>query len=89
MDRRRKMSEDKDGLKPIKRVFKFGTKILEDPGSHMDPHAVMKMYATMYPSLTNGTIEGPTYEEGEEKFTLEGKPEGGTYTFNRKYGTKG
>lgn len=79
-----------DGLQPVKRVFKFGDKTLEDPGPHMNEKQVMKMYATMYPSLTDGEIAGPFYDEGNETYKLEGKG-GGTplYEFKRKFGTKG
>ena len=71
-------------LERTKRVFKFGDKILEDPGIHMTPEEVMEHYARLkYPSLTKGEIAGPFLEDGEEKYKLE------SYEIKGSYGTKG
>ena len=65
-------------LQPTERIFKFDERILNDPGMHMTPKEVMELYSRQYPSLTNGEIAGPYYEEGKE-----------TYKFSGSYGTKG
>lgn len=70
-------------LQPVKRVFKFDGRELVDPGEHMSPEEVMELYSRQYPSLTKGEIAGPVYEEGKEKYKLEG------YTMRPNYGTKG
>ena len=70
-------------LQPVKRVFKFNGKELVDPGEHMSPSEVMELYSRQYPSLTKGEIAGPFYEDGEEKYKIEG------FQFQGKYGTKG
>ena len=65
-------------LEPTERIFKFDKRVLQDPGSHMTPQEVMEMYSRQYPSLTNGELAGPYYEEGKE-----------THKFTGSYGTKG
>lgn len=70
------MSDDK--LQPVERIFKFDERQLADPGIHMSAQEVMEMYSRQYPSLTNGEVAGPYYEEGKE-----------TYKFSGSYGTKG
>jgi len=74
-------------IEKTKRVFEFKNKVLPDLGDHLTPKEVMAIYANQYPSLTNGEIGGPYYEEGEERYKLEGKTE--KYTMRGSYGTKG
>lgn len=75
-----------DKLKPLKRQFMFGKRELPDPGDHMTPEEVMELYSRQYPSLTKGEIAGPFYEDGQEKYKVEGQE---TYRMSGSYGTKG
>jgi PRTRC genetic system protein C len=75
-------------IKKTERVFLFKDKRLPDLGEHLTPEEVMGIYANQYPSLTNGEIGGPYYEEGEERWKLEGKTQE-TYKMRGSYGTKG
>jgi PRTRC genetic system protein C len=78
--------EEKEGLKPVKRVFKFGDIELPDPGEHMTPEEVMDLYSRQHPSLTTGQIAGPFHEDGKANYKLKGQE---TYEMRGNYGTKG
>jgi len=88
--RKESMSEaQQKGLKEVERVFKFGGRILPDPGRHMSPEEVMDLYSRQYPSLTKGEIGGPYYQNEKEEWKLEGKGPSATYELKGNYGTKG
>jgi PRTRC genetic system protein C len=44
---------------PLKRIFRFATLTLPDPGPHMTPQAVRQFYAGQHPGLNTANIEGP------------------------------
>jgi len=52
------------------REFRFGDKVLPDPGSHMTEKEVMKFYSGQYPELTNSNINGPEIKEDKTVFTF-------------------
>jgi PRTRC genetic system protein C len=83
------MSQKSERMQPIERVFKFGDKVLADPGIHMTPEEVMDLYSRQYPSLTKGEIGGPYYEDEKENWKFEGKGPSATYDLKGSYGTKG
>ena len=61
-----------------KRIFKYGTLVLEDPDISFSDEEVKEFYADVYPELTQATIEGPEPSE-----------DGLIYTFVKAVGTKG
>ena len=62
----------------MKRVFKFGSRELEDPNKNMSPDEVMQFYSATYPELTTSTVHGPKME-GDKA----------VYEFKTTVGTKG
>ena len=62
----------------MKRVFKFGTRELEDPGKQMSPDEVMQFYSGTYPELTTSNVHGPKID-GDKA----------VYEFKTTVGTKG
>lgn len=76
-------------MQPVKRVFKFGEKMLEDLDPTATPEEVMEMWSRRYPSLTKGEIGGPYYEDGKEEYKMQGKGPTATYDLKGNYGTKG
>jgi len=44
---------------PLKRVFRFATLTLPDPGPHMTPQAVRQFYAGQHPGLNTANVESP------------------------------
>lgn len=77
-------------VKPVKRIFRFGDKILEDLDPTASPEEVMEMWSRRYPSLTKGEIGGP-YEtdEGDDEYKMEGSGPAKMYDLTGSYGTKG
>jgi PRTRC genetic system protein C len=63
---------------PLKRVFRYNSVTLPDPGPTYTVEQVRDLYAATYPEITSAAVEGPE-EDGD---TL-------TYTFRRAVGTKG
>ncbi len=62
----------------LSRKFRYGALDLEDPGREMSPEEVKDFYANIYPELTQASIEGPEYQDDEER-----------YEFRKTVGTKG
>ena len=62
----------------MKRVFKFGSRELEDPNKNMSPDEVMQFYSATYPELTTSNVHGPKME-GDKA----------VYEFKTTVGTKG
>ena len=46
-------------IKTLKRVFKYGSVNLPDPGAQFTPEEVRELYCATYAELTNAVIEGP------------------------------
>ncbi len=63
----------------MKRVFKFGTRELEDPGKNMTPDEVMQFYSATYPELTTSNVHGPKVDDKQRA----------VYEFKTTVGTKG
>jgi PRTRC genetic system protein C len=63
---------------PIKRVFRYNSVELPDPGAQFTVEQVRDIYAATYPEITSAAVEGPE-EDGDTV----------TYTFRRAVGTKG
>ena len=76
-------------IEKTKRVFEFKNKVLPDLGDHLTPKEVMAIYANQYPSLTNGEIGGPYYEDGKEEYKMQGTGPTAVYDLKGGYGTKG
>lgn len=76
-------------MNPVKRVFKFGNKELEDLDPSATPEEVMEMWSRRYPSLTKGEIGGPYYEDGKEEYKMQGTGPTAVYDLKGGYGTKG
>lgn len=54
-------------IEAVRRKFIFNGAQLDDPSVNMNPDEVLEVYAMTYPSLLNGSIEGPVLsEDGEE-----------------------
>ena len=71
-------------INSLRRIFKFNGKILEDPAPDLEPKEVVeRIFSKMYPSLTNGTVEGPFAEGETETYKLE------SFKVRSNYGTKG
>lgn len=62
----------------MKRVFKFGSRELEDPNKNMSPDEVMQFYSATYPELTTSNVHGPKMD-GDKA----------VYEFKTTVGTKG
>ncbi|MGM9779253.1 MAG: PRTRC system protein C [Prevotella sp.] len=62
----------------MKRVFKFGSRELEDPNKNMTPDEVMQFYSATYPELTTSNVHGPKMEVDKA-----------VYEFKTTVGTKG
>lgn len=62
----------------MKRVFKFGNRVLEDPNKNMSPDEVMQFYSGTYSELTTSNVHGPKIE-GDKA----------VYEFKTTVGTKG
>lgn len=62
----------------MKRVFKHGSRTLNDPDPSMSPEEVMSFYAGTYPELTTSNVHGPKVEDGVAN-----------YEFKTTIGTKG
>jgi PRTRC genetic system protein C len=65
-------------LKPVVRVFKYGSLEIPDPNPSASPEQVKTMLSARYPDLTNSGVEGPEFHGDKQ-----------AYTFNRAIGTKG
>ena len=61
-----------------KRIFKYGSLVLDDPDISFSEEEVREFYSDVYPELTQATIEGPEPSE-----------DGLVYTFVKAVGTKG
>ncbi len=84
------MTDNKEeSLQPVKRVFKFGTRILQDIDPSLSPEEIMELYSRTYPSLTKGEIAGPYLEDGQANYKIEGKGSAARYDMSPNYGTKG
>jgi PRTRC genetic system protein C len=62
----------------LKRVFKYNSLSLQDPGPQYTPIQVRDLYSATYPEINTAAIEGPEEKSGEL-----------VYTFRRAVGTKG
>ncbi len=62
----------------IVRTFTYNGVTLADPNPSIEPDAVRQHYATVYPELATGVVEGPTLKAGKH-----------AYSFIRSVGTKG
>lgn len=62
----------------LKRVFRYNSVVLPDPGAQFSVEQVRDLYADTYPEITSAAVEGPE-EDGDTV----------TYTFRRAVGTKG
>jgi len=62
----------------LKRQFKFGNRVLDDPDKNMTPDEVMQFYSGTYPELTTSNVHGPKVE-GDVA----------VYEFKTTVGTKG
>ena len=62
----------------MKRVFKHGKLVLQDPGVGMSKEDVLDFYSNQYPELTNASVAGPTIVKDKLEFT-----------FSTSVGTKG
>ena len=62
----------------LKRVFKHGDIILEDPNSSISKDDVLDFYSNQYPELTNAHVTGPTVIDDKLQ-----------YEFSTSVGTKG
>jgi len=62
----------------LKRVFKYQSLTLADPGGDKTPDQVRAMYAGQYGELATAVVEGPSIKGGVA-----------TYTFTRAVGSKG
>ena len=62
----------------LKRQFKFGNRVLDDPDKNMSPDEVMQFYAGTYPELTTSNVHGPKVEDDVA-----------VYEFKTTVGTKG
>lgn len=62
----------------LKRVFRYNSLTLPDPGPQFSAEKVREMYSATYAEIVNAAIEGPEQKDG----TL-------VYTFRRAVGTKG
>ena len=76
-------------MQRLERTFKSGDIELSDLDPTATPEEIMEMYSKKYPSLTNGEIGGPYYEDEKEKYKLEGKGPTARYELKGSYGTKG
>ena len=65
-------------MEPLKRVFKYNGRSLPDPDPAMAPDEVRAFYATTYPELQSGVVDGP--EEAGTRLH---------YELRRAVGTKG
>ena len=65
-------------IKELKRVFKKGNLVLDDPNPNFTLTEVRKFYAGQYPDLINAQIEGPEIEDDKQ-----------VYSFTNSVGTKG
>lgn len=63
----------------MKRVFKHGTRELEDPDKNMSPEEVMQFYSATYPELTTSNVHGPKVDDHNRA----------VYEFKTTVGTKG
>jgi PRTRC genetic system protein C len=62
----------------LKRVFKHGDNILEDPNREMSSDDVLEFYGNQFTELTNAHVTGPTVIEDKLQ-----------YEFSTSVGTKG
>lgn len=62
----------------LKRVFKYNSLTLPDPGPNLSLESVKSLFAMQFPELTNSVIEGPATKNNTA-----------TYTFLRAVGSKG
>ncbi len=70
--------------KKIKRVFRFNGKELADPDPNASVSDLMQnTFSKMYPSLTNGKIEGPYQEAESDVYKVQ------AYKVSAGFGTKG
>lgn len=59
----------------IRRKFVFKedgktTVTLVDPGNHLSPEEVQKVYSGQHPALTNAIVDGPKISKGEAVYTF-------------------
>ncbi|GGS03402.1 PRTRC system protein C [Deinococcus sedimenti] len=64
----------------LKRVFKFGDQVLDDPNPNMTPEQVKGFYAPQHPELTTAGIGSPVTDLKAGTVTTE---------FIKNYGRKG
>ena len=64
--------------KQLERTFKFGQITLVDIDPTRSPEAIMEVYSNEHPSLSNGSVKGPTVKNGKAE-----------YEFKVNLGTKG
>lgn len=62
----------------LRRVFKYNSVDLPDPGAGLSAEDVRELLSATYPEILNATIEGPEEKDGQL-----------VYTFKRAVGTKG
>lgn len=55
----------------IKRVFKYMSLVLPDPGENKTPDEVRQAYSAMYPELATCVVEGPVTKAGTSTYTLQ------------------
>lgn len=53
------------------RIFKYRDITLPDPGNDLSPEEVMDFYATQYPDLTNGSVQGGEVDAEKDEVTYE------------------
>lgn len=74
------MNDDKLQAKPMKRVFKFDGRVLDDPNPDMSPEQVKNFYAPHHAELLNAGIGSPVTDLKAGTITIE---------FIKSYGRKG
>lgn len=58
-------------LRPIKRIFQVGNKVLDDPNPAMSPEAVRNFYAPQHAELLNAGIGSPKEDLAAGTLTYE------------------
>ena len=72
--------QPQDAARPMKRVFKFDGKVLDDPNPKSTPEQVKTFYAPTYPELLNAGIGSPVTDLQAGTVTIE---------FIKSFGRKG
>ena len=52
-------------IQTAKRIFKYDDQVLDDTNPNLPVSAILEQYSTVYPELTNATIQGPEIKKGE------------------------